>query len=76
MVDTSEKDNLAVSATTTVYNGDRTTVIPPSGGTTKSTVTDALGRTVELDEYTSNPTLNTPATPSPASGPCPAAPRR
>ena len=61
VVDTSEKDNIAVSATTTVYNGDRTTVIPPSGGITKTTVTDALGRTSELDEYTANPTLNTPS---------------
>ncbi|WBO64310.1 polymorphic toxin-type HINT domain-containing protein [Streptomyces camelliae] len=61
LIDLSEKDNVEVSRTTTVYNGDRTTVIPPSGGVTKSTVTDPLGRTTELDEYTSTPTLNTPS---------------
>ena len=61
VIDNSEKDNVVVSATTTVYNGDRTTVIPPTGGVTKSTVTDPLGRTTELDEYTSAPTLNTPS---------------
>ncbi|MEW2161056.1 polymorphic toxin-type HINT domain-containing protein [Streptomyces sp. NPDC007189] len=60
VIDLSEKDNVEVSRTTTVYNGDRTTVIPPSGGVTKATVTDPLGRTTELDEYTSTPTLNTP----------------
>src|SRR5262249_53229323 len=57
----SEKANVEVSRTTTVSNGDRTTVIPPSGGVTKATVTDSLGRTTELDEYTSAPTLNTPS---------------
>lgn len=61
VIDNSEKDNQVVSATTTVYNGDRTTVIPPQGGFTKSTVTDPLGRTSELDEYTSAPVLNTPS---------------
>ena len=61
VIDNSEKDNVLVSATTTVYNGDRTTVIPPSGGVTKSTLTDPLGRTTELDEYTAAPTLNTPS---------------
>ncbi|MEV4437552.1 RHS repeat-associated core domain-containing protein [Streptomyces sp. NPDC049577] len=37
---------------TTVYEGDRTTVIPPKGGTATTTVNDALGRTVELIQYT------------------------
>jgi len=61
VIDDSEKDNVLVSATTTVYNGDRTTVIPPSGGVVKSTVTDPLGRSTELDEYSSAPTLHTPS---------------
>ncbi|WP_280717952.1 RHS repeat-associated core domain-containing protein [Kitasatospora sp. MAP5-34] len=60
-VDQSEQNNLVVSTTTTVYNGDRTTVLPPTGSTPKTTVTDPLGRTVELDDYTTPPTLNTPA---------------
>ncbi|WP_431033703.1 RHS repeat domain-containing protein [Streptomyces sp. P6-2-1] len=36
----------------TEYAGDRTTVIPPAGGKATTTVTDALGRTSELYEYT------------------------
>ncbi|MCX4964401.1 polymorphic toxin-type HINT domain-containing protein [Streptomyces sp. NBC_00654] len=38
--------------TTTSYTGDTTTVIPPAGGTATTTVTDALGRTTELKQYT------------------------
>ncbi|NED92490.1 RHS repeat protein, partial [Streptomyces sp. SID11233] len=38
--------------TRTEYAGDRTTVIPPSGGKATTTVTDARGRTSELYEYT------------------------
>ncbi|WP_329409367.1 polymorphic toxin-type HINT domain-containing protein [Streptomyces sp. NBC_00704] len=38
--------------TTTSYTGDTTTVIPPKGGTATTTVVDALGRTVELKQYT------------------------
>ncbi|MFJ9907924.1 GH-E family nuclease [Streptomyces sp. NPDC101152] len=69
--DTSEKNGAVVSTTTTVYNGDATTVIPPrssasaaipsTGEVTKTTRTDPLGRTSELDEYTATPTLTTPS---------------
>ncbi|MCX4630665.1 polymorphic toxin-type HINT domain-containing protein [Streptomyces sp. NBC_01443] len=38
--------------TDTSYTGDTTTVIPPQGGTASTTVIDALGRTVELKQYT------------------------
>ncbi|MFE4855950.1 RHS repeat-associated core domain-containing protein [Streptomyces sp. NPDC056670] len=38
--------------TTTVYDGDRTTVVPPQGGTATTKVTDALGRQTELLQYT------------------------
>ncbi|MFF7365019.1 RHS repeat-associated core domain-containing protein [Streptomyces sp. NPDC008125] len=38
--------------TTNVYAGDRTTVIPPKGGTAYTTVTDAQDRTIERIEYT------------------------
>ncbi|WP_318294686.1 RHS repeat domain-containing protein [Streptomyces bacillaris] len=38
--------------TKTVYEGDRTTVIPPKGGTATTTVTDARGRTTDLLQYT------------------------
>lgn len=59
--DTAEKNGTVVSTTTTVYNGDATTVIPPTGGVTKTTRTDAVGRTSELDQYTAAPTLTTPS---------------
>lgn len=38
--------------TTTTPEGDRTTVVPPSGGTASTTITDAQGRTIELRQYT------------------------
>ncbi|MGW8748412.1 RHS repeat domain-containing protein [Streptomyces sp. NPDC055794] len=38
--------------TKTLYGGDRTTVIPPSGGTATTTITDVQGRTTELLQYT------------------------
>ncbi|MER0445457.1 RHS repeat-associated core domain-containing protein [Streptomyces sp. Edi4] len=38
--------------TVTSYTGDTTTVIPPQGGTSTTTVVDALGRTTELRQYT------------------------
>ncbi|WP_145793482.1 polymorphic toxin-type HINT domain-containing protein [Kitasatospora atroaurantiaca] len=55
------KNAVVQETTTTVYGGDRTTVIPPAGGTVKATVTDPLGRTVELDDYTARPTVTPPA---------------
>ncbi|GIF00649.1 polymorphic toxin-type HINT domain-containing protein [Paractinoplanes rishiriensis] len=55
------KDDVTVSKTVTVHNGDRTTVIPPTGGTVITTLTDPLGRTTSLREYTARPTLNTPS---------------
>lgn len=38
--------------TKTVYGGDRTTVIPPAGGTATTVTTDARGRTTDRLEYT------------------------
>ncbi|GAA4457858.1 polymorphic toxin-type HINT domain-containing protein [Phytohabitans houttuyneae] len=61
VIDVAAKNNVEVSRTTTVYNGDRTTVIPPEGGVVKTTVTDPLGRTSQLIDYSARPTLNTPA---------------
>jgi RHS repeat-associated protein len=37
--------------TRTIYGGDRTTVIPPVGGTATTTLTDARGRTTELRQH-------------------------
>ncbi len=38
--------------TTTLYDGDRTTVTPPAGGTPTTTIIDARGQTTELRRYT------------------------
>ncbi|MFF3565725.1 polymorphic toxin-type HINT domain-containing protein [Streptomyces sp. NPDC002574] len=40
-----------LSTTTTIYGGDRTTVIPPLGATPTTAITDAQGRTSELRQY-------------------------
>ena len=50
---TSYDDSAVKSTAYTAYYGDRVTTVPPTGGTPTSTVTDALGRTTELDSYTS-----------------------
>lgn len=56
---TSEYSNGSVTwSTSTVYGGDRTTVLPPAGGTAITTVDDAAGRTSELDQYTQPPTVS------------------
>ncbi|WP_405587877.1 polymorphic toxin-type HINT domain-containing protein [Streptomyces sp. NBC_01190] len=61
VVDESEKYSVTQETATTVYNGDTTTVIPPDGGVIQATTTDPLGRTTALKEYTSRPTVVTPA---------------
>jgi RHS repeat-associated protein len=63
VVDVAAQDGVEKSRTSTVYNGDRTTTLPPPGGITSATVTDPLGRTVELDQYTYAPALAVPADP-------------
>lgn len=55
------KYSVVQESTTTVYGGDRITVVPPLGGTVKTTVSDPLDRTVELDDYTVRPTVTPPA---------------
>ncbi|MFJ8104610.1 polymorphic toxin-type HINT domain-containing protein [Streptomyces sp. NPDC096132] len=59
-IDDSEQYSVLKQRTTTVYSGDATTVIPPDGGTVKTTRTDPLGRTTEVDSYSVRPTLATP----------------
>ncbi|AVT32969.1 sugar-binding protein [Plantactinospora sp. BC1] len=54
------KNGLTISSTTTVYHGDRITVVPPDGGTVATTVTDPLDRKTQLVEYTSRPTVTAP----------------
>ena len=55
---TSYDDSAVKSTTYHAYYGDRVTTVPPAGGTPTSTVTDALGRTTELDSYTSAPAVS------------------
>ncbi|MCN9244920.1 sugar-binding protein [Streptomyces sp. RY43-2] len=40
-----------LATTRTIYGGDRTTVIPPVGGTATTTLTDARGQTTELRQH-------------------------
>ena len=42
--------------TTTVYGGDRVTVLPPTGGIAFTTITNGLGQKSEYDQYTTTPT--------------------
>ncbi|WP_433374757.1 RHS repeat-associated core domain-containing protein [Streptosporangium sp. CA-115845] len=60
IIDARASRGVVISSTTTVYSGDRTTVIPPTGGVAKTTVIDPLGRTSRVLEYTAPPTLRTP----------------
>ncbi|MGW4382509.1 RHS repeat-associated core domain-containing protein [Kitasatospora sp. NPDC004531] len=55
------KNGTVQESTTTVYGGDRITVVPPTGGTVKSSLTDPLGRTVEIRDYTVRPTVTAPS---------------
>jgi len=55
------KDGVNIERSTTVYSGDRTTAIPPEGGTISTTVADPLGRTTALKQYTTAPTVTKPA---------------
>ncbi|WP_432015299.1 putative toxin [Streptomyces cucumeris] len=40
-----------LGVTKTIYGGDRTTVIPPTGGTATTTLTDARGKITELRQH-------------------------
>ncbi|MEH0579109.1 RHS repeat-associated core domain-containing protein [Streptomyces sp. B21-108] len=60
VIDDSEQYSVLKQETITVYSGDATTVIPPTGGTVKTTRTDPLGRTSEVDSYSARPTLTIP----------------
>ncbi|MDR6980449.1 RHS repeat-associated protein [Streptomyces sp. 3330] len=60
VVGSSEQYSVLKEQTTTVYSGDATTVIPPAGATVKTTRTDPLGRTSEVDSYSARPMLSTP----------------
>ncbi|WP_433459403.1 RHS repeat-associated core domain-containing protein [Micromonospora sp. CA-248212] len=57
----SARDGVVKSSTRTVYNGDRTTVIPPTGGTVTATVNDPMGRLEKQLQYTAAPALVSPS---------------
>ncbi|MFC1431620.1 polymorphic toxin-type HINT domain-containing protein [Streptacidiphilus sp. N1-3] len=63
VVDDSLQYSVVKQETVTVYNGDSTTVIPPTGGTATTTSTDPLGRTTALASYTVRPAVTRPADP-------------
>ena len=46
--------------TTSTYDGDRTTVDPPTGATATTTVVDARGRTIQLWQYLGSDPTGTP----------------
>ena len=52
-------DSTLVRQSAAAYYGDTVLTVPPQGGTPTAEVTDALGRTSELDSYTSRPTVTT-----------------
>lgn len=62
-VEVQSLDNASVptvdNITYETYTGDKTIQVPPAGGVAQATVTDALGRTTELDQYTAAPTVST-----------------
>ncbi|MFE7096578.1 RHS repeat domain-containing protein [Streptomyces erythrochromogenes] len=49
-----EKNTVEQRRTSTLYDGDRTTIIPPRGETATTTVKDVDDRTVELIQYTND----------------------
>ncbi|MEU1585734.1 RHS repeat-associated core domain-containing protein [Micromonospora sp. NPDC005710] len=59
----SARDGVVKTSTRTVYNGDRTMVIPPMGGTVTATVNDPMGRLEKQLQYTAAPTLVSPSNP-------------
>jgi RHS repeat-associated protein len=52
-------DPVVDQITYTEYTGDETITVPPTGGVAQYTVTDAMGRTTALDQYTAAPTVTT-----------------
>lgn len=64
VLDTSYDQSVVHSRTATAYTGDRTITVPLNanglpfaGGIATATVTDALGRTIEKDDYTTPPAV-------------------
>ena len=66
--DQSYNQGQLVTTSYNAYYGDKSVTVPPVGtdgkivGTPTATITDALGRTTELDQYTTAPTVNSSTT--------------
>lgn len=58
VLSTDYKGTTASWSTQTVYGGDRTTVVPPTGGVEQTAVTDARGNQIELDQWTTAPAIS------------------
>jgi RHS repeat-associated protein len=56
---TSYDDSAVQSTAYTLYTGDKVTTVPATGGTATATISDAMGRTIELDSYNSPPMVTT-----------------
>lgn len=52
-------DTQPVDSTSTIYGGDRTTVLPPTGAVASTSFVNALGQQTELDRYTTPVTAST-----------------
>ncbi|MCP2270239.1 RHS repeat-associated core domain-containing protein [Actinokineospora diospyrosa] len=57
VLSTSYQGLTAKATTTTVHGGDRVTTFGPTGGATRMSVTDALGRETEVRDYLTQPTV-------------------
>lgn len=55
---TAYRGDTATRDTKSFYGGDRVTTIPPRGGVPSTVFSDARGRTTELVQYTTAPTVN------------------
>lgn len=55
---TNYRDTTVTDSTSIVYGGDRTTVIPPAGSVTTTTLTDAHGNTTGRQQYKTPPAIS------------------
>lgn len=53
---TSRKGTTVTGTITTVYGGDRVTILPPTGGVAHTQIINGLGQKTEFDQYTAAPT--------------------
>lgn len=53
---TARKNATVTGTVSTVYGGDRITVLPPNGGVSHTSIVNALGQKTEFDQYTAAPT--------------------